>query len=61
MREIEGKKIGDGDGDKKKKLGEAVREIETKMSDARICVIKMLERNESVGSQRWKENKSQRE
>ena len=36
----------------------AVREIETKLSDARICVIKMLERNESVGSQRWKENKS---
>ena len=38
-----------------------VREIETKMSDARICVIKMLERIESVGSQRWKRRTRARE
>ena len=51
MREIEGeKKNGDGDGDKKKKLGEKKK----KMSDARICVIKMVEKIESVGLQKWK-------
>ena len=40
----------------------SVREMEIKISDARICVIKMVEMNLSVGSQKWEEEiKSLRE
>ena len=39
----------------------SVREMEIKTSDARICVIKMVERIGSVGSQKWKRREQELE
>ena len=39
----------------------SVREMEIKINDARICLIKMVERIRSVDSQKWKSSARVRE